>query len=416
MLTAQQKLKLLAVVYRSMGDSKWGPRTVAGYLPPLTPNVLTQLSELEAAGLTESVHLDDRSILVSDINLDLHSGKTFHIELNTSNGPTIPFVRTFQELLDLPTALTKKPIAFFVEDINYCSEDDGAPPQIVSKYLSILSFVQTLQRLSDFADMSSSGVLTLVFLLKEKYEVRVEYGAADVEKASQSETLLHFLESTPHEANKRDILKGVVVDTIKSSRTPFTSLISSLDDVTRRATDNYAVFVSEFSFDKIRDEIEKRKSEFILRINKVFSDIQDKLLGVPLALIIASTQLDTKGDYGKNTSIICGISIFTILMALLLKNQVANLEAIKEEYAYQEGLLEKEYSSLHAKIEKAFKVIQGRWLYLDRKLQFVAGLVLGNYAFACFLYYQWTPQFRDTFDAICYLSKHYFLWGWALIR
>jgi len=404
MLTPQQKLKLLAVVFRSLVDTQWGPRTLKGYLPPLAPSVLQQLSDLEAAGLVENVHLESRSILVPDISIESHNGRIFQVELNTSNGPAIPFVRTFQDLLDLPTTLTQKPIAFFIEDLNYCSEDDGAPPEIISKYLSVLSFVQILHRLSDFVDASNPDAVTLVFLLKEKYEIRVEYGAADVERAFQSEALLHFVESTPHQTNKRDILKGVVVDFTKNSSRPFTVLIRSLEEITRRATDNYAVFVSEFSFDKIRDEIEKRKSEYLLKINKVFSDIQDKLLGVPLALIIASTQLDTKGGYGKNTAIICGVSIFTIFMGLSIRNQVANLEAIKEEYDYQEGLLEREYSSLHAKIDCAFKTIKKRWRYLRHKLTFVALLVMGNYLFAYVLYYRWTPLFRDTLNAIMYIS------------
>lgn len=412
MPTSQQKIKILASAYRSLTDAEWGPRTVKGYLPPLDLSVHELLSALNAAELIDaSANFDGSSILVSDINLDSHAGKIFQVELATSHGPTIPFVKTFQGLLDLSATLAKKPAAFFIADINYCSEDERDPPEIISKYLSVLSFIQILQRLSDFADRTDPDALTLVFLLKEKYEVRVVYGAESVEKASQSITLLHFIESSPHEANKRDILKGVVVDVIKNSREPFTTLIQSLDEITRRATDNYAVFVSEFSFDKIRDEIERRKSEFVLRINKVFSDIQDKLLGVPLALIIASTQMGEKGGYEKNCAIMCGISIFTILMALLIKNQVSNLETIKDEYGYQEDLLEREYVSLHEKIAAAFHAIQERWDYLNLIFKCISVLVLTNYIFAYVLYYRWTPEFRETLDAIVYLLSLFFGWS-----
>lgn len=369
--------------------------TVKGLLPPLDQKIYNILSQLYDADLAEvSVYFDGASTLISDLDLAKQGGKRFEVVLKTREIPSCPFVQTFGEILQFPEFLRKRPTCFFIEDIDCCSEDSGDSPEIVSKYYSVLSFISVLQQLADFVDTSDPSAATLFFLLKEKYEVRVEYSAEDVQKGSSSQALAHFIESSPHEANKRDIVKGIVVDVIKGNPAAFSTLVWTMDDIVRRANDNYSVFVSEFSFDKIKDEIAKRKIDFILRINKVFSDIQDKVLGVPLALIIATTQIDAKNSYNKNTAIIMGLSLFTIIMGMLVKNQMSNLNAIKEEYTYQEGVLEKEFSSLHSKISNAFQAINRRQKTLRVLLYAVAVLVLFSYGFSYFLYYQLTEDFQ----------------------
>jgi hypothetical protein len=402
MPTPPQKHNLLVKAYRLLSERQWGTMTVKGLFPPLDQMVQGLLLQLYDADLTDvSVYLEGTSTLISDLNLDIQGGKRLEVELKTREIPSCPFVQTFGEILQFPEFLRKRPTCFFIEEFGYCSEDSGDPPEIIAKYYSVLSFISVIQKLADFVDTSDPSAPTLFFLLKEKYEVRVEYSAEDVEKGSSSQALAHFIESSPHEANKRDIVKGIVVDVIKGSPTAFTALIRTMDEIVRRANDNYSVFVSEFSFDKIKDEIAKRKIDFILRINKVFSDIQDKILGVPLALIIATTQIDAKNSYSKNTAIIVGLSLFTIIMGMLVKNQLSNLNAIKEEYTYQEGLLEKEFSSLHSKISDAFQAIDRRQKHLWLLLYSVAVLVLFSYVFSYFLYYQLTGDFQRAVTFIC---------------
>ncbi|GFO57417.1 hypothetical protein GMSM_44240 [Geomonas sp. Red276] len=403
MPTPPQKHNLLVTAYRLLSDRQWGTMTVKGLLPPLDQKIQGVLLQLYDADLTDiSVYLDGTSTLISELDLATQGGKRFTVELKTREIPSCPFVQTFSEILQFPEFLRKRPTCFFIEELGYCSEDDGDPPEIVAKYYSVLSFISVLQKLADFVDTSDPSAPTLFFLLKEKYEVRVEYSAEDVEKGSFSQALAHFVESSPHEANKRDIVKGIVVDVIKGSPAAFATLVRTMEEIVRRANDNYSVFVSEFSFDKIKDEIAKRKIDFILRINKVFSDIQDKILGVPLALIIATTQIDAKNTYSKNTAIIIGLSLFTIIMGMLVKNQLSNLYAIKEEYTYQEGLLEKEFSSLHTKISDAFQAINRRQERLRLLLYSVAVLVLFSYGFSYFLYYQLTTDFERAVT---------FIWG-----
>jgi len=92
-------------------------------------------------------------------------------------------------------------------------------------------------------------------------------------------------------------------------------------------------------------------------------------------------------------------------MALLIQNQASNLEAIKDEYGYQEDLLEREYTSLHEKIAVAFQAIKKRWNYLNLILKCLSALVLTNYLFAYVLYYRWTPPFRETLNAIIFLFR-----------
>jgi len=401
MMTPQQKLDLLVKGYKSLSNVQWKQRTVSGLLPPLDESVFSLLSELHEAELLEiTAKLDCISILVSDINCVSYLGAIFEIELTILQGPHALFVKSFPNLLKLYDTLYKKPTAFFIDEPRYYSEDTCNPPDIINKYYYTLSFIKVLTNIADFVDEADPRYLRLIYLLKEKCEIRIDYDATDVELTSTSDVLIDFTQTGPHEINKRDILKGVIIDVLRNSDTTFKTILRSINEISRRATDNYAVFVSEFSFDKIRDEIEKRKTEFILRINKTFSDIQDKLLGIPVALIVASTQIDIKNSYTKNTAIMFGISIFTILMSCLIQNQLHNLKVIKDEYAYQEDMLENEYSTLHDKIASAFKAIKLRWRYLNRTFYGVAVILFINYIVTYYLYFQWTLKFKAAVNCL----------------
>ncbi|HGY8153981.1 TPA: hypothetical protein ACNTEA_005073, partial [Escherichia coli] len=53
----------------------------------------------------------------------------------------------------------------------------------------------------------------------------------------------------------------------------------------------YKVFVSGFSYEKILDQLRVAKIEEMGKIHKVFSDIQNQILGIPVATIIVATQM-----------------------------------------------------------------------------------------------------------------------------
>lgn len=88
---------------------------------------------------------------------------------------------------------------------------------------------------------------------------------------------------------------------------------------TRRAR-----FTSGFSYEKVRDEVEATRIEYAGKIHKVIGDIQNQLLGIPVATIVVATQMKeaTRYDsqYWINAAVVLGCWVFALLVLMLLRD------------------------------------------------------------------------------------------------
>ncbi|MDX3774535.1 hypothetical protein QE250_10465, partial [Chromatiaceae bacterium AAb-1] len=114
----------------------------------------------------------------------------------------------------------------------------------------------------------------------------------------------------------------------------------------------------------------------IIKINKIFSDIQNQLLAVPLAIVLVGGQLDKTGDFWvKNLLIWCGAFVFTIFMNLLIRNQKNTLKSVQEEVKQHEQQLCTKYNGIAEKFDKDFHQINCRIFHQKVLLYIVDGVV-----------------------------------------
>jgi len=110
----------------------------------------------------------------------------------------------------------------------------------------------------------------------------------------------------------------------------FYELISSFDDFSDRVRSSYTLYTQDFSFEKLRSEIDKQNREDTIRLNKTFSDIQNQLLALPAALLAAGATIKD-GSWGVNGSVIIGVGIFAWVVKQLILNQKNSIDAIAGE-------------------------------------------------------------------------------------
>jgi hypothetical protein len=96
----------------------------------------------------------------------------------------------------------------------------------------------------------------------------------------------------------------------------------------------YRLFVSNFSYDKVRSELEAAQVEYTAKIHKVFTDIQNQLLTIPVATVVVATQMElaTGSDqFWIDTAVLMGSFIFVILVGFLVCNQKHTLDTLEKE-------------------------------------------------------------------------------------
>jgi hypothetical protein len=167
-------------------------------------------------------------------------------------------------------------------------------------------------------------------------------------------------------------------------------LIRNVDHLLTSLDDGYRLFVSSFSYDKIRTDIENANLDFLTRIHKTFVDIQGQLLGIPIATIVVASQLKSAMTCGveawTNLAVLAGAWIFVIFLSVSIVNQFFTLNAIASEVRRQRARLEGDFAAISNKFVGTFTSLVRRiWWY---RLVFVVigALGVGGAAFATFAF------------------------------
>jgi hypothetical protein len=124
------------------------------------------------------------------------------------------------------------------------------------------------------------------------------------------------------------------------------------------------------------DQVENAKLEELTKIHKVFSDIQNQILSIPIATVIVGTQLKSTqfvdSVFWVNLFILLGVWVFAILMILVINNQSHTLDSISLELDRRKSLISNKYSMLSDQISKVFEPVTERTIYQRTVLKIVA--------------------------------------------
>jgi hypothetical protein len=278
------------------------------------------------------------------------------------------FAEDWAELLKHDHFRFRRPDDFFVANDGY---RDGAPDTHSSKrYRAILEFIALL---SDVADhLTSSDELRLVYLQKEKLELSIVYGESDMRDIPSIGTFVEDFknDAKKHREQRAAIIKTVLTDMLRpvSPETRFTALLAQCPQFFERVRDSYALYVSEFSFERVMQDIEGRRLDFTTKLNKVFSDIQNQLLAVPAALLFVASQVTNSSRFEwKNALTLLGVVIFWGFMVLLIRNQRHTLEAIKSDLDREQIAIRLDHAESLTAFQQIYQLLgkryrQQKWL------------------------------------------------------
>lgn len=296
-------------VYRAMGKPEFAGASFKGKLrvtDTLTPSLfkLAELDWLLAPPIKKVV-----------------DGAEVEVEVKVSVGQSAFFSPTWAHLLASHNFRYAPPEVYYVAEDDYFSAEKT---DTVSsrRYRAILSLLKVLREVADYRDESLSG-LKFIFLNRTKLELPVKYEVAhlrDVPKIKNLESDI-FETSSKHKEQRKVIIKVILSELLKDTAEDarFAKLLSDFTLFTQRYQDSYDLYIAEFSFEKVLDEVKAHKLDYTIKLNKVFSDIQNQLLAIPAALILIGSKLTSKGFVEwQNSLTMLGCVIFVALMDLLV--------------------------------------------------------------------------------------------------
>ncbi|KAB0654284.1 hypothetical protein F7P73_02840 [Acinetobacter bohemicus] len=267
--------------------------------------------------------------------------------------------KTFDELIQNKKFRADNTSKHYVLAFKYDYKDTNKP-ETIQKYEKLLSFIHIMKEAAAFVDSSNSKML----FLNDNKQLEVEpiYKKSDLDQLQQDQIdqIVRFINEDTHKKQKLAILsKAIITESSNESFDKiFSVLLSKLGEIYKTLDHDYTVFASSFSYEKLRNEIENAKLEEQVKIHKVITDIQNQILGIPVATVIVATQFKTQKLAGNdlvyqfwvNTGIFVGVMIFSVFLWYLIKNQKDSLVGIETEIDRKDRVLQKT-SDVYEKIK-----------------------------------------------------------------
>lgn len=371
------------VVYRALGKPVFFGASFKGTL---------KVTDAVMPSLTKLAELD---WLLAPPLKKVVDGKEIEVEVKVSVGQSTFFAQSWEHFLGSHN------FKFVAPEVWYVAEDDyfsGQKNETVSsrRYAAVLSLLKILREVADYCDESLSG-LKLIFLNKIKLELPITYAASDlrdVPKVKEMEDDL-FDASFKHKEQRKVIIKVILDELLKDTRDDlrFMKLLTDFVLFKQRYKDNYDLYTAEFSFEKVLEEVRAHKLDYTIKLNKVFSDIQNQLLAIPAALILVGSKLAPKGSIEwQNSLTMLGCIIFVALMDLLIRNQYNTLTAILDEINKQTGVLISKHAALLPKFGDPYKELEERHRHQRWLIRIVDGLVAVMFLCCVALYYWYSTS------------------------
>lgn len=253
----------------------------------------------------------------------------------------------------------------------------------IKHYLEVRDFLTILIKNADHTiNLTSEVIEEVIFLHKTKIEIPIILDEMSIQNSLDGFTIIKSLfEDNSHVEQKKSILKEVLYGLLnainKSERLLY--LLSNFGEFSKRLSENYQLFVSEFSFDDVRKEYEESKREYIVKLNDIFASVQTKMLGIPISLAVASIKLSPIIDittFWSNLLLFLAVGLYSWMMFILISNQKHTLSSVRDEYRSQMTRLRHQYSEQYDSIKQIQIDLDTRYDFQIKSLQRFKVLIL----------------------------------------
>jgi len=365
-------------------DSSQGTLSVAN---DAILNTLRQIDSDEEASSDSgiSTEADPQKISVGD---------TIDIQIQSPKIALGILAVDFDDLIKAPGAQIKEPPEYYVIKGGYTKGGRQQPAEL-KHYRNVLRFVATLANAASYMDLVRQE---LVFVKDGKFAIPIVFGVQDAKAASVTDIdrLVSYFSDELHSQQKLELLATSITSLTAAIRPDerFRYLLRNVSILADHVRDGYTLFVSSFSYAKVRNEIDAAKIDYISKVHKTIVDIQGQLLGIPIAAFVVAAQLKAATRCGVelwvNTAILSGAWIFLIMLILAVGNQWATLSAIDSEVSRQEKKIRKDYPKVADTFGKMFESVRTRitWHYIA--LGVIAVVGIGSAIFATLIYLKLT--------------------------
>jgi hypothetical protein len=279
--------------------------------------------------------------------------------------------KDWDTLLSYPQYILEPVTAIFISNDNALYSADMPSPKF-KRYQHIAKVCQLIKQVSN--DITSSQEYLIIF--GQSLNINFQVNSTVLEHDIETELLEELLTADLHKEAKTALVREALVSFLKQQdqKYRFTHLLTHFNAFSTQLLTSYEQYVSNYSFDKVRREYQEKKTEYIVKINKIFDEVATKTFAIPAGVWLAASQIqeaqvNTLGFY-KNITFIIIVLVLGIIVCLNLFGQFSSLNALKGEYEPLFKRLEDEVGSDKDDFETSRSELSRRFEVVWWKLAF----------------------------------------------
>lgn len=280
------------------------------------------------------------------------------------------------QLLSLSRNRTRIPDRFALRRTNFhypSSDDCNVATESVWCYLKAVRLFSILRDLADVRN----GEILFVQSHDAQLAIMPDFESKDLRELPSFDTFVaEFSPHGSHSEQKRAIIRMVLIEHFRPSRrVTLAEVLAKFEEIATAARHSLAMYMAEFSVAKIKNEVERQNLEDTLSLNKTISDIQNQLLALPAAVLLAGATIKA-GEPVRNYAVLVGVLVFTVFVLILASNQRHSVAAIESQMERRVRKIKKMPSDSSAEILPLFSPIGARVAQQKRTIMFIKWTVL----------------------------------------
>lgn len=286
------------------------------------------------------------------------------------------------------------------------------------EYNSIVNLVKQIIEISKYSYQEDELLNSIIVREEKSLFLILKYSfddlkSIDKEKISLIESFIDILKSHIT-MDKKNIYLNQLVEFLykEEEQTRFSYLIRNFDKYIEKSSATYNYYLRDFSYNKLKIELDSKALEFSQKLQSVINDSQTKLIAIPTALVFVLSTLDYENINAiKNYLALVGLILFCIFIQIFINNQKSAIAFIEENINYYKGTFKDDINEL----KESFKKVElEKNKQIKRLFQIQILLWLIPIITISVLFFVNGFKYISIFIALIYIGLSVFLFFWKM--
>lgn len=313
----------------------------------LNTKILEQLKLLETECFY-SAKVENKTIS-SIPQLHQYSGKVAEIVFSIPVCTDPLFSKNWDTFFASPVVKKGIPKNFYIIQENVTSSSNSDQ---VKRVFLLGEFAAMLRCVSDFVNHENS---VYYILCGDKIEIPFEISKIDVFSDCKVSVLVDRVLPVINgeKAKEKSIFRSSLIERVKTvpEQQRFAYIFRNAERIKETFEHNFELYLANFSFEKVRNELVEKRIESIGKVDSIVSDSINKLLTVPVALLVIGIQFKA-GLLLNNVIIFIGMVTFCCIMIIQSYQQRAAIDSVKSDFERYVKMVKEELPALHSQIDR----------------------------------------------------------------